>query len=220
MKPADRIGMLDRQSCQIAACALPGGNQNAFALNSDSMGDKHPAETERCLGGADHSLRQPAADEDSIGNRKTRGHDCGISGDNAKTGHAMGFGIGAGTGQLIITAVNGIGMPARRVAQEIDRNRTGAAANIPQHCPRKWCQFGQRAGTCIALRQLAIILETAIRRGKPRRDRPCIRTSNADDVKIRDAVMPPALGSAVNPRLINPAQVRQNMQYSLSELRE
>ena len=56
MKPADRIGMLNRQSCQIAAGALPGRHQNTLAFNGDRVRDENAAGAKRRLGSGNHRL--------------------------------------------------------------------------------------------------------------------------------------------------------------------
>ena len=70
MEPADGIGMLDRQACQVAAGLLPGGDQNAFAFNRHGVRNQHTAGPKRRLRGFDDAGRQPAANEDGIGRRK------------------------------------------------------------------------------------------------------------------------------------------------------
>ena len=69
----------------------------------------------------------------------------------------MSHGICAGAGQLAIAAIDGIGIAARRIAQEINRNRARPAADISEHRPRERGELGERAGACVTFRQLAII---------------------------------------------------------------
>ena len=111
----------------------------------------------------------------------------------------MSFGIGAAAIKLRLVAVDGIGDPARRISQEINRHGARPAANVPKNSARERRQLGKSACPRIALCQLAVIVETAVWRGKAMRHRPGIGAFNADNVEIRNAVMRPAIRRPVNP---------------------
>ncbi len=167
--------MLDRQSGQITTGALPGRNKYALAFDGDRMRDKNAARAQRRLGGTDHQLRQATADEHRVRGLQLTHHLAGIPIDGTKVGNTMGVSIRGGTRQLGSAAIDGIGAATRRIAQEIHRHRPGPAADIPENRTGEWRQLGQRTGTRVALRQLAVIVKTAVRRGQTRQDRTSIR---------------------------------------------
>ena len=120
MKSANGVSMLNRQSDKIAATTLPRGNHHTFAFYGDGMRNKTAARPQGRLRCCDHRLGHTAANEDRIGARQVSQGICHIPVHRHKPGNTVTLGIHCGPIKLRLASVDGIGLAARCIPQEID----------------------------------------------------------------------------------------------------
>ena len=205
-------------------CRRVAVEQRRLALERHGVDDETSAGPERRDGGVeDGGVACAAADEDRVG-RVEAGEGCRRAAfDDGEAGNAEGGGVPGDARGALGVGLDGDGARASGSASiHSIADRAGAGADVPEQLAAARRERRQRDGADLALGELAVVLEQAVRQAGDERDDACARSGvdlERDGVEGVDAGEVEACGLRRADALARAAERLQHRQPRRAEAR-